>query len=240
MLFADEALCSETGQDVTRCDVPLSASGDGYGQREQLSGQASAISGDPDFCRRVVAELPFLRRKVRRWQREAASAEDLVQDTLVQALANQHLWRPGSNLRAWLVTIMRNQFLTSVARSNRSTLALERFAEADVGRAPDSREARLMLRDVERALRRLPNKQRSAILWIGVEGKSYEEAARIMDTSVCAVRCHLARGRDRLRGAVYAGGEASPLATRRGRPPLFGAGPAARTRDSALALAGAD
>ena len=90
-------------------------------------------------------------------------AEDLVQDTVVQAIANRHLWQAGSNLRAWLVTIMRNQFLASVARSHRSVSALETFVAADLGSASDPCEARLTLRDVERALRRLPSKQRSAI-----------------------------------------------------------------------------
>src|SRR5712691_2618807 len=59
----------------------------------------------------IEAEIPFLQRVVRRWYREAADADDLVQDTLLRALASAHLWQPGSNLRAWLVTIMRNQFL---------------------------------------------------------------------------------------------------------------------------------
>jgi hypothetical protein len=64
-------------------------------------------------------------------------------------------------------------------------------------------EARLILRDVERAFRRLPAKQRSAVLLAGIEGKSYSEVARMMGLSVDAVRCHLARARDQLRTAVY-------------------------------------
>ena len=55
-----------------------------------------------DFSRRIEDEIPFLRRAARRWQREKADVDDLVQDTLAQALANQHLWQPGSNLRGWL------------------------------------------------------------------------------------------------------------------------------------------
>src|SRR6266849_5187010 len=61
-----------------------------------------------EFWQRIETEIPFLRRTVRRWHREKADADDLVQDTLVQALANAHLWQPGSDLRAWLFTIMRN------------------------------------------------------------------------------------------------------------------------------------
>src|SRR5215211_5333252 len=60
----------------------------------------------------IEAEIPFLRQAARRWRhRETADADDLVQDTLIRALANAHLWEPGTNLRAWLVTIMHNQFL---------------------------------------------------------------------------------------------------------------------------------
>lgn len=186
------------------------------------SGAAAEVLASAEFCREVADQLPFLRALVRRWQRDQASADDLVQDTVLQALANRHLWQPGSNLRAWLVTIMRNRFLASVARSSRWASALAMFAATDSGSARDPHEARLTLRDVERALGRLPSKQRAAILSIGVEGKSYEEVARMMATSVGAVRCHLSRGRDRLRTAVYAGGEASPLASRPGAVRLPG------------------
>src|SRR5215216_4234086 len=79
---------------------------------------------DPALTGRLLeAEIPFLRRAVRRSCREAADAEDLVQDTLMRALASAHQWDPGSNLRAWLTTIMRNQFLTTVARGRRDKLA---------------------------------------------------------------------------------------------------------------------
>jgi RNA polymerase sigma-70 factor, ECF subfamily len=145
--------------------------------------------------RQIEEEIPFLRRTVRRWHREKADADDLVQDTLVQALANAHLWQPGSDLRAWLFTIMRNRFLATVAKSNRSASALEQIAAADPGPPTDSSELRLLLRDLDAALRRLPGNQRSAVILIGVQEKSYDEAAQEMGTSVGAVRSHLARGR---------------------------------------------
>jgi RNA polymerase sigma-70 factor, ECF subfamily len=152
--------------------------------------------------RRLEAEIPFLRRAVRRWCREAADAEDLVQDTLMRALASAHQWDPGSNLQAWLTTIMRNQFLTTAARSQRDKLAGETLPLTEAGVHADP-ELRLTLRDVERAFKRLPESQRSAVLLAGIEGKSYSEAARLMGLSVDAVRCHLARARDRLRASVY-------------------------------------
>src|SRR5215216_5974159 len=154
-------------------------------------GLAPALTG-----RLLEAEIPFLRRAVRRWCREAADAEDLVQDTLMRALANAHQWDPGSNLRAWLTTIMRNQFLTGAVRSQRVRLAGEMLEPADAAVYTDA-ETRLTLRDVERAFKRLPANQRSAVLLAGVEGKSYSEAAGLMGLSVDAVPCHLARARDR-------------------------------------------
>src|SRR5712692_9618170 len=79
----------------------------------------------------IEAEIPFLQRVVRRWYREAADADDLVQDTLLRALASAHLWQPGSNLRAWLVTIMRNQFLETIGRIRRWDAAAEIIDIAD-------------------------------------------------------------------------------------------------------------
>jgi len=143
-----------------------------------------------------------LQRVVRRWYREAADADDLVQDTLLRALASAHLWQPGSNLRAWLVTIMRNQFLETIGRTRRWDAAAQ-IIDTGNHRVSAYMDARLTLRDVERAFRRLPPKQRSVVLLAGIEGKSYDEVARMMGLSVDAVRCHLARARDQLRNAVY-------------------------------------
>jgi RNA polymerase sigma-70 factor, ECF subfamily len=133
------------------------------------------------------------------WHREAA--DDLVQETLLRALASAHLWQPGSSLRAWLVTIMRNQFLATLSRAKRSQAATEMLDVAEgVGAHV---EIPLTLRDVERAFHRLPQKQRAAVFLAGIEGKSYSEVAIAMGVTADAVRCHLARARARLRSAVY-------------------------------------
>ena len=189
-------------------------------------GEPRDSARDSDVARRIEDEIPFLRRTVRRWQRQKADADDLVQDTLVRALANSHLWQPGSDLRGWLFAIMRNQFRAGIGKSNRLASALRSFAEADRSRAPDPCEARLVLRDLEGALKRLPRKQRTAVLLAGVEGKSYEEVAQAMGLSVGAVRSHLARGRDRLRTATNGAEETSPWARRPGPiPPPAAASP---------------
>src|ERR1700688_5284280 len=101
----------EAGSDIASeavCPAPVG------GPEQPRQGSAMALIGP-----QLEAEIPFLQRMVRRWHREAADADDLVQDTLLRALANAHLWQPGSNLRAWLVTIMRNQLLETLGRARR-------------------------------------------------------------------------------------------------------------------------
>ena len=178
---------------------------------------ASPELAEAEFARQVEQEIPFLRRAARRWHRERADADDLVQDTLVQALANAHLWQAGTDLRGWLYTIMRNRFLAVVNRSNRSATALEEIAAAEPPPATHMAELRLLLRDLGAALRRLSANQRSAVILIGVQGKSYDEAAQSMGTSVGAVRSHLARGRVRLKTAMNGSDTRPPFAP---RPPV--------------------
>jgi RNA polymerase sigma-70 factor, ECF subfamily len=173
-----------------------------------------------EFAQQIIDEIPFLRRTVRRWHWNKPDADDLVQDTLTQALASAHLWQPGSNLRGWLFTIMRHEFLSAIAKTKRAAALLQICDANDRAAAEDSRETRLVLRDVGAVLRRLPAKQRTALQLAGVEGKSYEEVAAAMGLSVGAVRCHLARGRGRLKAAVH-GGDASPWTGRPARPPVF-------------------
>ena len=189
--------------------------------------------GEPsaEYLRQIENEIPFLRRSVRRWHREQADADDLVQDTLVQALANAHLWEPGSDLRGWLYTIMRNRFLAGANRSARSASALREVAEAETPPMAHASELRLLLRDLGAALRRLSSNQRSAVLLIGVEGKTYAEAAESMGTSVGAVRSHLSRGRDRLKTAVHGTDTRTPFVPRPAAPPSTTVPLAAATGD---------
>jgi RNA polymerase sigma-70 factor (ECF subfamily) len=188
-----------------------------------------------EYLRQIESEIPFLRRTVRRWHRDAADADDLVQDTLVQALAHWHLWQPGTDLRAWLYTIMRNRFLAGVNKSVTAASALKEIAQAAPAPATPASEWRLLLRDLGAALRRLSSEQRSAVLLIGVEGKSYAEAAESMGTSVGAVRSHLSRGRDRLKTAMHGSDTRTPFAPRPAAPQ-----PAPPAIASPLAAATAD
>jgi RNA polymerase sigma-70 factor (ECF subfamily) len=152
-----------------------------------------------DIRPRIAEEIPRLRRYARALTRDLTTADDLVQDCLTRALSKSHLWQPGTDLRAWLFTILHNQYVNQVRRAVREgmTVALS-DAEPVLTSAPNQGK-RLELRDLERALARLPDEQRSALLLVGMEGMRYDEVAVILDVPVGTVRSRLSRGREALR-----------------------------------------
>jgi RNA polymerase sigma-70 factor, ECF subfamily len=151
-----------------------------------------------DFGRMVEAEIPRLRRYARALTRDVSRADDLVQSCLTRAVAKQHLWQYGTDLRAWLFTIMHNQHVNDVRRGVREGISVE------VGEAPQltvqsNAMPTLELRDLERALAKLPHEQREVILLVGLEGMRYDEVAEILNVPIGTVRSRLSRGRDQLR-----------------------------------------
>ncbi|AWK85869.1 RNA polymerase subunit sigma-70 [Azospirillum thermophilum] len=146
----------------------------------------------------IEAEIPRLRRFARAMVRDATLADDLVQECLERALSRLHLWRPGSNLRAWLFTILRNLHINGVRR-RQTVVDIDAEAQASIGAAPGSQFVRLELRDLRRALGLLPTEQREVVLLIGLEGISYGEAADILGISIGTVKSRLSRGRRALR-----------------------------------------
>ena len=203
---------------TSNAGVPRSAFGSSKREASRIGSDAGLDKAE--FSRKVERELPFLRRMVRRWHRDHANADDLVQETVLRALANAHLWVPGSNLRGWLLTIMRNQFFASAAKSKRTTELLATMAMRDTS-VPESGSTRLRLRDVQRTLRRLPIIQRTVLVAVAIDSRSYAEVAEALGLSVGAVRCHLARARERLRAAVEGESQIAPFGNRnRGAPKL--------------------
>jgi RNA polymerase sigma-70 factor (ECF subfamily) len=152
-----------------------------------------------DLCRKIEAEIPRLRRYARALTRDAVAADDLVQDCLVRGLAKQHLWKEGTDLRAWLFTILHNQYVNQVRRSVRegATVAVSE-TELSLTHAADQGK-RLELRDLDRALAKLPDEQRTVILLVGLEGMRYEAVAEVIGVPVGTVRSRLSRGREALR-----------------------------------------
>jgi len=152
-----------------------------------------------DFHRRLMEEIPRLRRYARALTRNATKADDLVQDTLSRALQKQDLWQPGTDLRAWLFTIMHNQNVNQVRRDIRDKGQVELEASSQGLVATTDPTASRQLHELELALGKLPEDQRQVILLVGLEGMSYEQAAAILKVPVGTIRSRLSRGRDALR-----------------------------------------
>jgi RNA polymerase sigma-70 factor, ECF subfamily len=152
-----------------------------------------------DTRRDIEAEIPRLRRYARALTRDVVTADDLVQDCLTRALGKLHLWQAGSDLRAWLFTILHNQYVNHIRRAVREGAAVG-FNESEplLSRAPQQGK-RLELRDLERAIAMLPEEQRSVVLLVGLEGMRYEEVAAVLGVPVGTIRSRLSRGREALR-----------------------------------------
>src|SRR5215211_3210280 len=121
-----------------------------------------------DFGRLVEGEIPRLRRYARALYRgHIHDADDLVQDTLLRAVAKQDLWQPGTNLRAWLFTLMHNQHVNHVRRSVRegTTVELDDIALASCS----DPTASLLMRDLDRGLAMISAEQRQVLLLVGLE-----------------------------------------------------------------------
>jgi len=152
-----------------------------------------------DFARLLQNEIPRLRRYARALTRDAARADDLVQSCLVRAIAKEHRWEPGTDLRAWLFTILHNQNVNEIRRSVREGVLVAVEDVAPVLTVAPRAASSLQLRDLERAIRLLPEEQRQVILLVGLEGMRYEEVAAVLDIPIGTVRSRLSRGREMLR-----------------------------------------
>ena len=152
-----------------------------------------------EFGSLLEHEIPRLRRYARALTRDATRADDLVQSCLLRALSKSHLWQPGTDLRAWLFTILHNQHVNDVRRAVREGINIPVEDVAPVLTVPSTQGAALQLRDLDRAMTRLPEEQRQVLLLVGLEGMRYEEVAAVLDVPVGTVRSRLSRGRDTLR-----------------------------------------
>jgi RNA polymerase sigma-70 factor (ECF subfamily) len=152
----------------------------------------------------LVAALPRLRRYARVLTGEGNRADDLVQDTLARAWEKRALWRPGSDLRAWLFTIMHNVHVNQFAIRRRELA--EASLDAEDGPAAGweipvraTQSDRLELNEVLIHIRRLPTEQREVLLLAAVEELRYEEIARLQGIPIGTVMSRLNRARERLR-----------------------------------------
>lgn len=150
------------------------------------------------FEQGVLALLPRLRRFAAGLAGDLADADDLCQMTIERALRSRDQWQVGSRLDSWMYRIMRNIWIDEArARARRGQTFVDEERGLTVG-ADGGQEARAELHDIDRALARLPDEQREAVLLVMVEGYSYKEAAEIVDCPVGTLNSRLVRGRDTL------------------------------------------
>jgi RNA polymerase sigma-70 factor (ECF subfamily) len=149
----------------------------------------------------LVQSLPRLRRYARLLTGDVTRADDLVQDTVERALSRQSQWRAGSDLRAWLFSIMHNVYISELRRpGTRLESAFEDGQSEAVAASQWGPEARAELSiDLQRVLLLLPDEQRAVLLLVSVEELRYEDAAQVLCIPVGTVMSRLARARSRLR-----------------------------------------
>ena len=170
-------------------------------------GTGTTAMSDSEFHRLVEGQIPRLRRYARALTRDSTRADDLVQDTLVRGLAKAHLWQADTDIRAWLFTIMHNQYVNNVRRAQRegATVDIDQIASTLV--ATTDPTARRKLSEVDLALGHLSKGQRAVVLLVGLEGMRYDEAAKILRVPIGTVRSRLGRAREALRIRLGFGGE---------------------------------
>ncbi|MDQ7264160.1 sigma-70 family RNA polymerase sigma factor [Paracoccus sp. PS-1] len=146
----------------------------------------------------ILGHIPALRAYSRALCRSVPDAEDLVQETLLRAIENAHRYRPGTNMRAWLFTIMRNRFLTNCQKAAR-----ERTGAADcaslLAQVRPGQEWHLQATELQAALREMPRHYREAIILVGALGETYLDAARILDCDIGTIKSRVNRARSMLR-----------------------------------------
>jgi RNA polymerase sigma-70 factor (ECF subfamily) len=145
----------------------------------------------------LLGEIPSLRAFALSLAGNSDRADDLVQDTLVKAWANASSFVEGTNMRAWLFTIMRNTFFSQYRKARREIQDVDGEAAARLVAMPDQL-AHLDLADFRAFLDRLPPDQREALVLIGASGFSYEEAAEICACAVGTIKSRVNRARRRL------------------------------------------
>lgn len=152
---------------------------------------------EEELRQEILMFIPNLRAYSRSLMGRSDEADDVVQETLERALANLHRFKHGTKLQAWLFTILRNNFVSYHRKRRREVQDTDGVAASRLISIPEQ-NGYLELRDLQAALAQLPAAQREALLLIGAEGFSYEEAASICNVAVGTVKSRVARARARM------------------------------------------
>lgn len=175
--------------------VPMAAPGEPASFDEERDTAQAALHRD------IECVLPNLRRYARSLTHDAVDADDLVQECLTRALGRLHLWKVGTNLRAWLFRILHNEYINQIRRVARQGTAVDWCeCESALTCAPGQIE-HLEIRDLVKALASLPEQQRTAVLMISLTS-DYCEAASACKVPIGTIRSRLSRGRKTLRALM--------------------------------------
>jgi RNA polymerase sigma-70 factor (ECF subfamily) len=161
---------------------------------------------DETFVNGVLASVTSLRAFAISLTRDAETAEDLVQETVLRAISKHEQFVAGTNLQAWLFTILRNQFCSDHRKSLREVEDGDGSYAATMIALPDQ-DDRIMIHDLEAALHKLPEGQREALLLVGADGLTYEEAAQVLGCAVGTVKSRVNRARNCLAELMSLAGE---------------------------------
>jgi len=152
---------------------------------------------DADIRRQIIVLLPDLRAFARFLVQDRVVADDIVQDSIVRALAAIDQFQAGTNLKAWLFTILRNQFYEQGRRRKREANALHARFDADEAADPEQ-HARVEINDLQALIWRLSPLLREALILVGAQEMSHEEAAAICNVPIGTMKARLSRARSGL------------------------------------------
>jgi len=171
-----------------------------------------------EFERVALPQLSHLYTSAFYLTKDKAEAEDLVQETYIRALRFFDKFQPGTNCRAWLLSILRNLFINRYQQKKREAERvdwekIDQVYESMIEQGEKAERAesenpetllisQLMEEEVEEALKKLPEEYRTAIVLVDIEELSYEEAAKVMDCAIGTIRSRVSRGRRMLQVAL--------------------------------------
>ena len=150
-----------------------------------------------DFRAELLAVIPNLRAFAMSLVGAADKADDLVQETLVRAWDKRSSFTPGTNLKGWLFTILRNEFYSQMRKRKREVSDPEGIMAERLSSHPEQ-VGRLDMEDFKKAVNQLPEDQREALILVGASGFSYEEAAEICDCAVGTIKSRVSRARTQI------------------------------------------
>jgi RNA polymerase sigma-70 factor (ECF subfamily) len=159
-----------------------------------------------EFREGLLAAIPSLRAFAFSLIGRSDRADDLVQETMMKAWAHHASFQAGTNLRAWLYTILRNEFYSQMRKKGREVEDVDGAYSRNVGVHPDQ-HGHLDMADMRAALAQLPADQREALLLVGASGFSYEEAADICQVAMGTIKSRVNRARNRLAELLNVAGE---------------------------------